>query len=228
MQQYARNIRLWGEGCQDKIAHSKIAIFGLGGVGSYVVEALSRAGVGTLMLVDGDTVDVTNLNRQLIATQETIGRAKAEVARERVLSINPACKVDARQVFFDATTEDQFDFSGYDYVCDAIDSVASKLCLIERARAQGVPVISAMGAGNKLDPSAFEVADIEKTTMCPLARVMRRELKARGLTVKAVYSREPARETLDGARAPGSAPFVPGAAGLVMAGYVLRAVGGLA
>ncbi|MEA4898292.1 MAG: tRNA threonylcarbamoyladenosine dehydratase [Christensenellaceae bacterium] len=224
MEQFSRNIRLIGEEAQRRLFAARVAVVGLGGVGSYVAEALCRAGVGHLMLADGDAVEESNLNRQLIATRDTLGLAKAEAARARVQSINPACDVDARRVFLDSTTISDFDFTGYDYVCDAIDTVAAKLLLIERAQAQGCPVISAMGAGNKLGVKPFEVADIERTSVCPLARVMRRELKARGLTVKAVYSKEDARKTTDGARTPGSISFVPAMAGLTMAGEVIRAI----
>lgn len=227
MEQFSRNIRLFGAPAQRRLCQARVAVFGLGGVGSYVCEALCRAGVGHLLLVDGDQVEISNLNRQLIATRATLGMPKAQAARERVLSINPDCQVDARQVFFGPDNAASFDFTGFDYVCDAIDTVSSKIALIARAQACGAPVISCMGAGNKLDPAAFRVDDIEKTTVCPLARVMRQELKARGLTVKAVYSTEPAHPTLDGARAPGSISFVPAAAGLVMAGEVIRRIAGL-
>ena len=227
MEQFSRNIRLLGQACQDRLASARVAVFGLGGVGSYLCEALCRAGIGQLMLVDGDVVEPSNLNRQLIATWDTLGQPKVLAARQRVASINPACKVDARQVFISAQNAREFDFTGFDYVCDAIDTVKSKIALIQQAHACSVAVISCMGAGNKLDPTAFRVDDIEKTSVCPLARVMRRELRARGISVRAVYSTEPPRPTQDGERAPGSVSFVPAAAGLVMAGEVIRHLAGL-
>ena len=220
--QFSRNIRLIGEAAQRRLQSSRVAVFGLGGVGSYVVEALCRAGIGQLMVVDGDQVDRSNLNRQLIATCVTIGMPKSDVTKKRIESINPNCVVDARHRFFCAETAEEFDFTGYDYVCDAIDTVTSKILLIERAKQFNCRVISSMGAGNKLDPTCFQVADIESTSVCPLARVMRKELKARGISVKAVYSTEVARPTKDGARAPGSIAFVPASAGLVMAGAVIN------
>jgi len=223
MDQRQRTIRLIGEEAQEKLRRARVIVFGIGGVGGFAAEALVRAGVGALAFVDGDRVDVTNLNRQIIATRETIGRPKAELMRERALLINPEAHVEAHHVFFDAQTAGQFDFSAYDYVADAIDKVASKLLLIECAHRAGAPVISAMGAGNKLDPSRFRVADIAETSVCPLARVMRRELKKRGIEhTKVVFSDEMPRETLDGARAPGSISFVPSAAGLVLAGAIVR------
>ena len=222
MERYSRNIRLIGAAGQTRLRQSSVAVFGLGGVGSYVFEALLRAGVGRLMLVDGDVVEESNLNRQLLATLSVLGMSKAEAAAARARRINPDCVVEARHAFYNADNADTFDFSGYDFVCDAIDSVTSKILLIERASAAGVPVISAMGAGNKLGLCPFEIAPIEETSVCPLARVMRRELKKRGLTVLAVYSKEPPLTTLDGERAPGSLSFVPGQAGLVMAGEVIR------
>ncbi len=223
MEQHQRTMRLIGEEAQRRLLNARVIIFGIGGVGGFVAEALARAGVGTLTFVDRDCVDITNINRQIIACHEAIGRPKAELMRERALSIHPAARIEAVQVFYNAETADQFDLSRYDYVADAIDTVASKLLLIERAHAAGVPVISAMGAGNKLDPARFCVTDIQKTSACPLARVMRRELKKRGIEhAKVVFSDEPARKTLDGARAPGSISFVPSAAGLIMAGAIVR------
>lgn len=223
MQQYSRNVRLIGDQAQSLLFSARVAVFGLGGVGSYVCEALVRAGVGELLLVDGDCVEISNLNRQLIATQDTLGMPKSEAARLRALSINPEARVDARHVLFNAENAGQFDFTHYDYIVDAIDDVRAKLLLIERARAAGRPILCSMGAGNKLDPSRFQIAEIEKTTVCPLARVMRRELKKRGISgVRVVYSTEPARPSLDGGRAPGSLSFVPAAAGLVLAGAVIR------
>ena len=224
MSAFDRTIRLVGEEAQQKLFQSRIAIFGLGGVGSYVMEALVRAGVGKMLLVDGDVVDETNLNRQLIATIDTIGRPKCDVSRERALSINPNIVIDARRVFYDASTADEFDFSEYDWVIDAIDSISSKVLLIERAQAAGARVISSMGAGNKLH-TQFEVAPLEKTSVCPLARRMRTELKKRGISgVKAVYSKELPIQPDDGIRAPASISFVPGAAGLALAGEVIREI----
>lgn len=223
MSQFERTERLIGQENQQKLKRARVAVFGLGGVGSYAAEALMRAGVGRLLLVDGDSVDITNINRQLYATHDTLGTPKAAVALMRAKAINPQAEVDARRVFFDASTRDQFDFAQYDYVLDAIDTVTSKLLLIESARQTGTKIISCMGAGNKLDPTRFEVADIYKTSVCPLARVMRKELKARGIDrLTVVYSKEEPQKTLDGARAPGSISFVPGAAGLIMAGQVVR------
>ena len=223
MEQYSRTVRLIGEEKQRVLFDKRVAIFGLGGVGSYAAEALFRAGIGHFLLVDADAYEISNLNRQLFATHDTLGRPKAEVARERALSINPAVDAAALQIFVGPDTIGQFDFSGLDYVLDAIDNVTGKLLIIERASATGVPVISAMGAGNKLDPGAFEVADISKTSVCPLARVMRREIKSRGIPgCKVVYSKEVAIKPLDGARAPGSISFVPATAGLRMAAAVVR------
>ena len=224
MKQYSRNIRLIGQAAQDRLLNARVAIIGLGGVGSYVAEALCRVGIGHLLLVDGDVVEVSNLNRQLIATMAELDQPKADAAKRRVLSIHPDCDVDARHLYIDESTIGAFDFSAYDYVCDAIDDVKGKLLLIERAHSQGCPVISAMGAGNKLGLAPFEVADIERTSVCPLARVMRRELKSRGLTVKAVYSKEAPIPPQDGVRAPGSIAHVPAMAGLTMAGEVIRSI----
>lgn len=225
MQQFSRNLRLIGPEAQQRLFAARVAVFGLGGVGSYACEALVRAGVGNLLLVDGDAVEESNLNRQLFATLDSLGRPKAQVARERALSINPAVLIEARQVFYCAENADEFDLAACDYVVDAIDSVASKLLLIERALLLGVPIVSSMGAGNKLDPSRFELADLQDTSVCPLARVMRRELKKRGIEhLQVVYSKEPPRPSLDGSRAPGSISFVPPAAGLIAAGAVVRAL----
>ena len=175
----------------EKLKRARVAVFGVGGVGGYVVEALARCGIGTLDLIDNDEVAESNLNRQIIATVSTIGRPKVEVARDRILDINPDCRVNIHQVFFLPETADDFDFSEYDYVVDAIDTVTGKLMLVERAKAAGTPIICSMGAGNKLDPTAFQVADIYRTKVCPLAKVMRRELKKRGIdSLKVVYSEE--------------------------------------
>lgn len=223
MEQHQRTLRLIGANAHARLQESRVAVFGIGGVGGFAAEALIRAGVGTLLFVDGDCVDITNVNRQIIATHETVGLPKVDVMKKRALSINPDIKIDARRVFFDAETVTQFDFTQYDYVVDAIDSVTSKILLIERAVQAGTPIISAMGAGNKLDPARFRVEDIAKTSVCPLARVMRRELKKRGIEhLKVVFSDELPLKALDGDRSPGSISFVPSAAGLVLAGAVVR------
>lgn len=222
MHEFDRTIRLVGEEGQARLLRAKVALFGLGGVGSYALEALVRAGIGEMLLVDGDVVEETNLNRQLIATRATLGQPKSEVARARALSIRPDMVIDARHAFYDAQTTGQFDLSRYDWVVDAIDTVSSKLLLIEQARAAGAKVISCMGAGNKLY-TEFEIADIEKTSVCPLARRMRTELKKRGIQgVLTVYSKEPPLRPQDGERAPASISYVPGAAGLTLAGAVIR------
>ena len=222
MREFDRTIRLVGEEGQARLLRAKVALFGLGGVGSYALEALVRAGIGEMLLVDGDVVEETNLNRQLIATRATLGQPKSEVARARALSIRPDMVIDARHAFYNAQTAGQFDLSRYDWVVDAIDTVSSKLLLIEQARAAGAKVISCMGAGNKLY-TEFEIADIEKTSVCPLARRMRTELKKRGIQgVLAVYSKEPPLRPQDGERAPASISYVPGAAGLTLAGAVIR------
>lgn len=218
-----RTVRLIGEEAAERLKRARVAVFGVGGVGSFAAEALVRAGVGTLLFVDGDCVEETNLNRQLIATRETLGMPKAEAARARALSINPDANVVALSLFYDEATADRIDLSQYDFVADCIDSVPSKLLLIERAKNAGCRVVCAMGAGNKLDPTAFEVADIEKTTVCPLARTVRQQLRKRGVRgVKAVFSRELPYHTAPGA--PGSISFVPGAAGLALAGEILREI----
>ena len=223
-----RTERLIGMENAQKIRAARVAVFGLGGVGSYAAEALVRAGVGTLLFVDGDVVEETNLNRQLIATRDTLGMPKSEAAKARALSVNPNCKIDARRLFYNASTADQIDLTQYDYVADCIDSVYSKLLLIERARAAGAKIVCSMGAGNKLDPSRFEVADIEKTSVCPLARAMRQNLKKRGISgVKVVYSKELPVSVKDGAHAPASISFVPSAAGLVLAGEIVREIIGM-
>ena len=222
MHEFDRTIRLVGEEGQARLLRAKVALFGLGGVGSYALEALVRAGIGEMLLVDGDVVEETNLNRQLIATRATLGQPKSEAARERALSIRPDMSIDARHAFYGAQTAGQFDLARYDWVIDAIDTVSSKLLLIERARAAGAKVISCMGAGNKLH-TEFEIADIEKTSVCPLARRVRTELKKRGIQgVLAVYSKEAPIQPRDGERAPASISYVPGAAGLVLAGAVIR------
>ncbi len=226
---FSRTRMLLGDAAMDRLKRARVAVFGVGGVGGHAVEALTRSGVGALDLIDSDRVELSNLNRQIIATQGTLGMLKVDAAKARVLSINPDCQVQTHPIFFLPETADQFDFAQYDYVVDAIDTVAGKLQLIEAAKAAGVPVISSMGAGNKLDPTAFRVADISETSVCPLARVMRRELRKRGIEhVKVVYSTEPAlspapADEETGRRStPGSVAFVPAAAGLVLAGEVIK------
>ena len=217
---------MFGKEAMGKLAASRVAVFGLGGVGGYTVEALARSGVGALDLIDNDKVSLTNLNRQILATHKTIGEYKADVASARVKEINPDCKVTAHKVFYLPETQGEFDFTKFDYIVDAIDTVAGKIAIIENAEKCGVPVISCMGAGNKLDPTAFEVADIYKTSVCPLAKVMRHELKKRGVQkCKVVYSKEEpfvkgAEE--DGKRIPASVAFVPSVAGLILAGEVIK------
>lgn len=237
MDAFERTRLVLGDEAMRILSQSRVAVFGLGGVGGCVVEALARSGVGALDLIDHDVISETNLNRQLLAMVRTIGRYKAEVAAERVLDINPLCRVTVHRCFFLPDTAAQFDFTQYDYVVDAIDTVTGKLLLAEEAARCGVPIISSMGTGNKLDPAAFRVADITETAVCPLARIMRKELKKRGIEhLKVVYSREKPRrgeETLispeeTGRRdIPGSVSFVPGAAGLILAGEVIRDLAGL-
>ena len=229
MDPYSRTALLLGSQGMAKLKQARVAVFGLGGVGGYVVEALARSGIGALDLIDHDTVSLTNLNRQILATRQSIGRDKATVAMERVLSIDPDIKVNAIRMFYGPDTADQFDFSKYDYVVDAIDTVTGKIGLVMQAKEAGTPIISSMGAGNKLDPTAFEVADIYQTSVCPLARVMRRELKSRGVSeLKVVYSREAARTPLIKERKmPGSTAFVPSVAGLIIAGEVIKDLTGI-
>lgn len=224
--QFERTELIFGKENVEKLKKSRVAVFGVGGVGGYAVEALARSGVGTLDLIDNDTVSISNINRQIIATHQTVGRAKVEVAKERVYSINPEAVVNAYQTFYMPDTAEQFDFSSYDYVIDAIDTVTGKLELVMQAERAGVPIISSMGAGNKLDPTAFEVADIYKTSVCPLAKVMRRELKKRGIKkLKVVYSKEqPIIPNVEGEerRVPGSIAFVPSVVGLIIGGEVIK------
>ena len=226
---FSRTRMLLGDAAMDRLKAARVAVFGIGGVGGHAVEALARSGVGALDLVDSDRVALSNLNRQIIATRDTLGMLKVDAAKARVLSINPACAVETWPVFFLPETADRFDFTQYDYVIDAIDTVAGKLRLIEAAKAAGVPVISSMGAGNKLDATAFRVADISETSVCPLARIMRRELKKRGIDhVKVVFSTEPAlvpaptEEPTARRSTPGSTAFVPAVAGLILAGEVIK------
>lgn len=225
---YIREIALIGEENFKKLQGARVAVFGIGGVGSFAAEALVRAGIGALTFVDGDTVAESNLNRQLVALRSTLGKNKALVMKERAADIAPECACEAVACFYNEETADTFDLSRYDYVADCIDSVKSKILLISRARAAGVPVISCMGAGNKLDGGAFKAADIEKTRECPLAKIVRRELKKAGVTgVKAVYSEEkpllPDRcGSREGEKFIGSISFVPSAAGLLLAGEIVK------
>ena len=230
MGKFSRTELLLGEQAMERLKNARVAVFGIGGVGGYVVEALARSGVGSLDIIDNDTVAESNLNRQIIATLKTVGMYKTEAAMQRIREINPDCVVRAYNTFFMPETEDEFDFTQYDYVVDAIDTVKGKLALIEKADRAGVPIISSMGAGNKLHPELFELADIYKTSVCPLARVMRTELRKRGIKkLKVVYSKEPPIRPKEkcgdeGARrgTPGSAPFVPPVAGMIIAGEVVK------
>ncbi len=226
--QFSRTELLLGKGSVEKLKRARVAVFGVGGVGGYVVEALARSGIGELDLIDMDRVSESNINRQIIALHSTVGRYKTEVAAERAKDINPNIRVRVHNVFYLPENAAQFDFSKYDYVVDAIDTVSGKLALIEQAKAANTPVISSMGAGNKLDPTLFEVTDITKTSVCPLARVMRRELKKRGIEhLKVVYSKEeplpsPIVDRESGKPVPGSVAFVPSVVGLILAGEVIK------
>ncbi len=227
-ERFSRTALLIGEEAVETLHQSKVAIFGVGGVGGYVAEALARAGIGHIELIDKDTVSMSNMNRQIIATTSSIGKYKTEVMKERILDINPNAKVITHNCFFLPENKEDFVFATYDYVVDAVDTVTAKLCIIEEAKKVGIPVISSMGAGNKLSATGFEVADIAKTSVCPLAKVMRRELKKRNIDkVKVVYSKEEARkpiiEVLDGKKLlPGSISYVPSVAGLILAGEVIK------
>ncbi len=237
LNQFTRSELLIGEKAIQKLNASTVAIFGIGGVGSFTVEALARTGVGTFYLYDHDTVALSNINRQLIATHRTVGRIKVEVMKERILEINPDAVVYAHKAFFGPELVESMDFSAFDYIVDAIDTVSSKLLLVELAQQHGIPIMSSMGAGNKLDPTQFEVADIHKTSVCPLAKVMRKELKLRGIKkLKVVYSKEVAlkptarEEVIENVskesplrrQIPGSIAFVPSVAGLIIAGEVIK------
>ena len=235
--QFSRTQLLFGQEAMEKLKGSRVAVFGIGGVGGYCVEALARSGVGTLDLIDDDTVNITNLNRQIIATHATLGMDKVDAAKERVLSINPGTVVHTHKTFYLPETAGEFDFTRYDYVVDAIDPVTGKLMLVQAAKEAGTRIISCMGTGNKLDPTAFEVADISKTSVCPLARIMRKELGKRGIKhLNVVYSKElaltpaPAEEE-DSAhpkrQTPGSNAFVPAVAGLILAGEVVKDLAGI-
>jgi len=245
LNQFSRTQLIYGEEVMGRLASSHVAVFGIGGVGGYVVEALARTGIGSVDLIDDDKVCLTNINRQIIATRKTIGKYKVDVARERILDINPNCNVRTFKTFFLPETADQFDFSEYDYVVDAIDTVTGKLSIIEKAKEAGVPVISSMGAGNKVNPGLFEVADIFETSVCPLAKVMRHECKKRGIkNLKVVYSKEKplrpvedmsiscrqncvcppgtTRKCTERRDIPGSTAFVPSVVGLIIAGEVIN------
>lgn len=224
MNQFSRTALLVGTEGIEKLKNARVAVFGIGGVGGYVVEALARSGVGTLDLIDNDKVCLSNLNRQIIATHSTIGQYKVDAAKKRVLDINPAAVVNTYKTFFLPETASDFQFSAYDYVVDAIDTVTGKIQLVMEAVRADTPIISSMGAGNKMDPSAFRVADLSQTKVCPLAKVMRRELKKRGVEhLKVVYSEEvPVKQEQTPERIPGSNAFVPPAAGLVIAGEVVK------
>ena len=225
-EQLSRTALLLGDDALRRLASSRVLVFGLGGVGGYVVEALARTGVGTLGIVDNDVVSLSNINRQIYALHSTVGRKKTEVARERIMDINPSCIVRTYDMFYLPETADKIDLSEYDYVVDCIDTIAAKIELVLRCRAIGVPLISSMGTGNKLDPSKLRIADISKTSVCPLARVMRQELRKRGVHhLKCIFStEEPSNSVVqDGSRhAPGSIAFVPSVAGLTIAGEVIK------
>ena len=250
LDQFSRTQLMLGAEGMEKLFSARVAVFGIGGVGGYTVEALARSGVGELDLIDDDRVCLTNLNRQLLATHKTVGKYKVDVAEERILEINPKVIVHKYKTFYTQAIADQFDFSEYDYVVDAIDTISGKIALVLQAEAAGVPIISCMGAGNKLDPTAFEVTDIYKTSVCPLARVMRYELKKRGIkALKVVYSKEPALTPLDDMtiscrtncicppgtarkcterrQVPASNAFVPSVAGLIIAGEVIKDLAGV-
>ena len=245
LNQFSRTQLLFGQEGMERLYHARVAVFGIGGVGGYTVEALARSGVGTLDLIDDDRVCLTNVNRQIFATRKTVGQYKVDVAEQRIREINPDAVVYTYKTFYTPDTAAQFDFTQYDYVVDAIDTVTGKLELVEQARRAQVPIISCMGAGNKVDPTAFEMADIFETSVCPLARVMRQELKKRGIRhLKVVYSKEPAltpiedlsiscrahcicppgtaRKCTQRRQVPGSNAFVPSVAGLIIAGEVVK------
>lgn len=249
LNQFSRTQLLFGSEGMERLYRARVAVFGIGGVGGYTVEALARSGVGELDLIDDDRVCLTNVNRQIFATRKTVGQYKVDVAEQRILEINPKAVVHKFKTFYAPQTADRFDFSQYDYVVDAIDTVTGKLELVLQAQRAGVPIISSMGAGNKVDPTAFEVADIYETSVCPLARVMRRELKKRGVQkLKVVYSKEPpltpiddmtiscrthcicppgtARKCTQRRQVPGSNAFVPSVVGLIIAGEVVKDICG--
>lgn len=229
-ERFSRTALVLGEAAVEKLKNAKVALFGIGGVGGYCLEALARTGIGAFLLVDGDDVSLSNLNRQIIATMDNIGKPKVEVGKERVLSINPEAEVETCKMFFLPEEADRIDFSKFDYIIDAVDTVAAKIAIIKKAKEAKVPVISCMGAGNKMDPTAFRVADISKTNVCPLAKVMRHELKTRGIeNVKVVFSTEPALkpegEGTEKRKTIGSLAPVVAAAGMLMANEVIKELG---
>ena len=233
-EKFIRTEMLIGKENLDRLKDSHVAVFGIGGVGSYTTEALARAGVGQLTLIDADTVNESNINRQLIATVNTIGMKKVEVSKRRIHEINPGAKVNVHPIFFDEETMSEIDFSGIDYIIDAIDSVKAKIALIVLAKEKNIPIISSMGTGNKLDPTKFEVADISKTSVCPLARIMRKQLGLRGIKhLKTVYSKEDAiipnsvNEGENSRPIPASISFVPSVAGLIIASEVIKDICGI-
>ena len=227
-EEFSRTAYVYGEDAIKKLQNSRVAVFGVGGVGGYICEALCRAGVGNIDIFDRDTVSLSNINRQIIALHSTVGRPKVDVMKERMLDINPDCVINVHNVFYLPENADNFDLSKYDYIADAVDTVSAKLEIATRAYQNKIPMISAMGAGNKTDPTRFEVADISETSVCPLARVMRRELKVRGIKkYKVAYSKEEPRKSgaIDpesGKAVPGSLSFVPSAMGLIMAGEIIN------
>lgn len=225
--EFSRTELIFGEEAMEKLSRARVAVFGIGGVGGYAAEALARSGIGALDIIDSDKVSLSNINRQIIALHSTVGEYKVDAAEKRILDINPNIKLRKYNVFFTKENSDEFDFSEYDYIVDAIDTVSGKIELVMKAEDSGTPIISSMGAGNKLDPTMFEIADIYKTSVCPLARVMRTELKKRGIKkLKCVYSKEQpitVQEEYDGKkRIPGSCAFVPSVAGLIIAGEVIK------
>ena len=236
LDQFSRTELMFGKEAMDKLSASRVAVFGIGGVGGYTVEALVRSGLGAIDLIDNDRFSLTNINRQIYATHKTLGEFKVDAAKDRIAEINPNVKVITHKIFYTSETAKRFDFSEYDYIVDAIDTVAGKLALVENANKSGVPIISSMGAGNKVDPTAFEVTDIYKTSVCPLAKVMRYELKRRGIKkLKVVYAKEqPLKPVLDTnseiyadelnnrRQIPASNAFVPSVAGLIIAGEVIK------
>lgn len=235
MDRFTRTRNMFGSKAMKTFASARVIVFGVGGVGGFTVEALARSGIGTIDIVDMDTISETNINRQIVALTSTVGRYKVDVMKERILDINPDCKVNAYKCFYLPENKDDIDFTRYDYVVDAVDTVSAKLLIIEQSKKAGVPVISSMGAGNKLDPTMFEVCDISQTSVCPLARVVRQECKKRGISnVKVVYSKEKpvelalteeeklVAEKKGSALAPASVAFVPSVAGLIIAGQVLK------
>ncbi len=250
LNQFSRTELMFGKEGMEKLQNSRVAVFGIGGVGGYTVEALARSGVGSFDLIDDDKVCLTNVNRQLIATRKTVGKYKVDVMKERILEINPKAIVNTHQCFYLPNNADEFDFTQYDYIVDAIDTVSAKIELILRAQEKNIPIISCMGAGNKLDPTRFEITDIYKTSVCPLAKVMRKELKVRGVKkCKVLYSKEPARKPIedmaiscrsncicppgaerkctDRRQIPGSNAFVPSVAGLIIGGEVIKDITGI-